>query len=527
MKKLIRALFKIVFSRIMVIALLMLVQIGVLFAGFEWLGQYMSYIMGGFTVLSLVLVIYVINKEDDPAYKLVWMIPICAVPVFGALLYVFVELNLGGWSLRRRLKKSIVTAAPYQKTTETVKRHLKEQEQDFQNLATYLQKQCGYAAYENTEVTYFPLGEEKYKQLLVDIKSAKHFIFLEYFIIEQGMMWDSIRELLKEKAAQGVEVRVLYDGMCSLVNLPVHYPEKLKKLGIQARVFAPIRPMLSTAQNNRDHRKIVSIDGIVAYTGGVNLADEYINEKVRFGHWKDTAIRLEGEGARGLTAIFIQNWNMAGMEQSAYEPYLTEETSAAEETSATEKTSVAEARVDGFVIPFGDAPGDNETIGENVYIDILYNAKNYVHIMTPYLIIDGEMERALIYAAKRGVDVAIILPHIPDKKYAFYIARTYYPTLLHAGVKIYEYRPGFIHAKSFVSDDEKAVVGTINLDYRSLYLHFECGVYIYRNSVVNEIEKDYQKTLEKCIPVDMDYYNNIRLMQRLVGRVLRLFGPLM
>lgn len=496
----------------MVIALLLLVQIVILLAGFEWLGRYMSYIMGGFTVLSLILVVYVINKEDDPAYKLVWMIPICAFPVFGALLYVFVELNLGGISLRRRLKKSIIKAAPYQKMTETVERDLQKQDKSFQNLAAYLQKHCACPAYENTEVTYFPLGEDKFAQLKVDIKSAKSFVFLEYFIIEQGIMWDSILELLKEKAAQGVEVRVLYDGMCSLVNLPVRYPEKLKTMGIQARVFSPIRPMLSTAQNNRDHRKIVSIDGRIAYTGGVNLADEYINEKVRFGHWKDVAIRLEGDGARGMTAMFIQNWNMAALEQSDYEPYLL-------------KTGSAVA--DGFVIPFGDAPGDNETIGENVYIDILYNARNYVHIMTPYLIIDGEMERALIYAAKRGVDVSLILPHIPDKRYAFYIARTYYPTLLHAGVKVYEYRPGFVHAKSFVSDDEKAVVGTINLDYRSLYLHFECGVYIYKNPVVADIERDYQETLQKCIPVDMDYYNSIPLIQKLVGRVLRLFGPLM
>lgn len=515
MKKIIRALFKIVFSRIMVIALLLLLQIGVLFAGFEWLGRYMSYVMGGFTALSIILVVYVINKDDNSAYKLVWMIPICAIPVFGALMYVFVELNLGDWSLRRRLKKSIIKAAPYQKTAEEVEGHLKEQDKGFQNLAAYLQKQCSCPAFENTRVTYFPLGEDKFEQLKKDIKSARHFIFLEYFIIDQGKMWNAILELLQEKAAQGVEVRVMYDGMCSLVNLPMHYPEKLKAMGIQARVFAPIRPMLSTAQNNRDHRKIVSIDGCIAYTGGVNLADEYINEKVRFGHWKDTAIRLEGDGARGMTAMFIQNWNMTSLEQSEYEPYL------------QERMAAGDGWTDGFVIPFGDAPGDHETIGENVYIDILYNAKSYVHIMTPYLIIDGEMERALVYAAKRGIDVSIILPHIPDKKYAFYIARTYYPMLLHAGVKVYEYTPGFIHAKSFVSDDEKAVVGTINLDYRSLYLHFECGVYMYKNSAVADVEKDYQETLKKCIAVDWDYYNSIGVHQKLAGRVLRLFGPLM
>lgn len=518
MKKLIRALFKMVFSRIMVIVLLLLLQIGVLVAGFQWMGQYMSYIMTGFTALSVILVIYVINKEDDPAYKLVWMIPLCAVPVFGALLYLFVELNLGGMSLKRRFRKSMLETAPYRKTSPEVQAHLEEQDRDFSNLAAYLRRCCGYPAFENTAVTYFPLGEDKFRQLLIDLKAAEKFILLEYFIIEQGEMWDSILEVLKEKANEGVEVRVMYDGMCSLVNLPMHYPERLRQWGIQARVFSPIHPLLSTAQNNRDHRKIVSIDGRIAYTGGVNLADEYINMRVRFGHWKDVAVRLEGDGAQGFTMLFLQSWNMLGIKPSPYEPYMIPQKPA---------DLPVEERKRGFVIPFGDAPGDNETVGENVYMDILYHAKDYVHIMTPYLIIDSEMERALVYAAKRGVDVRIILPHIPDKKYAFYIARTYYPMLLHAGVKLYEYRPGFVHAKSFVSDDEKAVVGTINLDYRSLYLHFECGVYLYQNPVVEEIEKDYQETLSKCIRVDMDYYKSINVLEKLAGRVLRLFGPLM
>ncbi|NLL78810.1 MAG: cardiolipin synthase [Clostridiales bacterium] len=511
MRKLIRALFKIVFSRIMIIVLLLLLQLGILFAGFEWLGQYMSYVLGSFTTLSVILVIYVINKEDDPAYKLVWMIPLCAFPVFGALLYLFVELDVGGRALKKRLRKNMVESAAYLKTGAATEKHLEEQDREFVNLASYLQRRCYCPAYENTEVTYFSLGEEKFKQLLIDLKSAEKFIFLEYFIIERGEMWDSILGILKEKAAQGVEVKLMYDGMCSLVNLPMRYPEKLKQWGIQVRVFSPIRPLLSTVQNNRDHRKIVSVDGRIAYTGGVNLADEYINRKVRFGHWKDTAIRLEGEGARGLTVMFLQNWNMIGLKAEPYEPYVIQNG----------------GKGQGFVIPFGDAPGDNETVGENVYMDILYNAKRYVHIMTPYLIIDSEMERALVYAAKRGVEVSIILPHIPDKKYAFYIARTYYPILLRAGVKLYEYKPGFVHAKSFVSDDQKAVVGTINLDYRSLYLHFECGVYIYQNPVVQEIEEDYEQTLKQCIEVDMDYYKSINGFSKLAGRVLRLFGPLM
>ncbi len=520
----------------MIIALLLLLQIGLLLTVFFKLGgQSVSYLISICTVLSIPIVVYIMNKEDDPAYKLVWMIPICSVPVFGTLLYIFVELNVGGFSLRNKLQKSIRESRPYLRTDPIVLKRMEQESSELANLATYLQKSCGYPAFENTKVTYFPVGEDKFEQLLKDLKRAEHFIFMEYFIIVRGKMWDTILETLKQKVKEGVEVRVMYDGMCSLINLPMHYPEELKAMGIETKIFAPIRPMLSTAQNNRDHRKIVSIDGKVAYTGGVNLADEYINEKERFGHWKDTAIRLEGDAAQGLTILFLQNWNMTELGKGVYEPYLLERADKSDGKQSTQNVQCTQDMQctqnahgeNGFVIPYGDAPGDKENVGENVYLDILYNAKRYVHIMTPYLIIDGEMERALIYAAKRGVDVRIILPHIPDKKYAFFIARTYYPILLRAGVKIYEYKPGFIHAKSFVSDDEKAVVGTINLDYRSLYLHFECAVYLYRNTAVSAIEADYQETLQKCIAVDFDYYKNISVWEKLAGGVLKLFAPLM
>ena len=340
---------------------------------------------------------------------------------------------------------------------------------------------------------------------------------MEYFIVERGYMWDSILEILEEKVKEGVEVRVMYDGMCCLMLLPYHYPKVLEAKGIRCKMFSPIKPTLSTYQNNRDHRKIVVIDGHTAFTGGVNLADEYINRKVRFGHWKDTAIMLKGDAVLSFTMMFLQMWNVTERQQDDFSRYVL--------PRGTEVAGAGDRG--GFVLPYGDSPMDREQVGERVYLDILNQAKNYVHIMTPYLILDDEMENALCYAAKRGIDVTIIMPHIPDKKYAYLLARTYYPELIEAGVKIYEYTPGFVHAKVFVSDDEKAVVGTINLDFRSLYLHFECASYIYRNPVVLAVEQDYQDTLKTCALITMENCKNYSWGGKKLGRLMRLVAPLM
>lgn len=522
MKKVIRTLGRIVFSRTMITILLMLVQIAVLFSGFRWLNAYMNYILIAFSILGAILVIYILNRDENPAYKLAWVIPLCVIPVFGALLYLFIILNPGAYGMKRRLAKRLQETGPYLHADDTVNQKIDSEDVQFAKLAAYIESCGGYPAYTNSDVMYFPSGEDKFKQLLQDLKEAEHFIFLEYFIIEEGHMWNSILAVLQEKAAQGVEVRVMYDGMCSILLLPYSYPKKLMRMGIQAKMFAPIRPALSTHQNNRDHRKIAVIDGRTAYTGGINLADEYINEVVKYGHWKDAAIRVQGDAVDSFTLMFLQMWNVMEEGDRQYDTYLRKNLTY---VSGIENTGKQQEL--GYVIPYGDAPNDNEQIGENVYLDILYTARHYVHIMTPYLIIDHEMTMALAYAAKRGVDVKLILPHIPDKKSAFYIARTYYPALLKAGVKLYEYTPGFVHAKCFVSDGEKAVVGTINLDYRSLFLHYECAAYLYRNPAVADIEKDFLHTLEECITVDMKYYEGTGAGGRLMGHMLRMFGPLM
>ena len=347
-----------------------------------------------------------------------------------------------------------------------------------------------------------------------ELRKAEKFIFLEYFIVEEGKMWNEILEILEQKVKEGVEVRFLYDGMCSIMLLPYSYPKKLRQMGIQCKMFSPIKPMLSTHQNNRDHRKILVIDGHTAFTGGVNLADEYINEKVRFGHWKDTAVMLKGDAVRSFTLMFLQMWNIDVRKPEEYEKYLLP-------PSAEKREEM------GFVCGYGDSPFDGENIGEQVYMELLHTAKRYVHIMTPYLILDNAMIRALTYAAKSGIETIIIMPHIPDKLYAYLLARTYYEELIRAGVQIYEYTPGFVHAKVFVSDDEKAVVGTINLDFRSLYLHFECAAMMMQNPVIQDVEADFQNTLQKCQKMTLEDCRHYNVFKRMTGRILRIFAPLM
>ena len=324
----------------------------------------------------------------------------------------------------------------------------------------------------------------------------------------------SVTLILEQKVKEGVEVRFMYDGMCSISKLPYNYPRVLRMKGIRCKMFNPIKPVLSTQQNNRDHRKICVIDGKVAFTGGINLGDEYINRKERFGHWKDTAIMLKGEAVQSFTMMFLQMWNLDERIGESFQKYLT-------------PLSKENGRDLGFVIPYADNPFDDENVGEEVYLHILNHAKKYVHIMTPYLILDNEMITTLTRAVKSGIEVIIIMPHIPDKKYAFALAKTYYAELIEAGVKIYEYTPGFVHAKVFVSDDDTATVGTINLDYRSLYLHFECGAFIYRNEVVAEIEKDFQSTLAKCQEITMKDVKGRSILSKVTGEVFRIVAPLM
>ena len=475
---------------------------------------YSSMVDALFKIASIVLALFVSSRDMRSTYKTSWIFLILALPLFGIPAYYL--FGRPGLTKRTRMKMDVVSSRirAYSSPSDDVMSALRAEDDSVGQQAQYLTRYAGYPVYREADTQYYCCGEEMYPQFLEDLKTAKSYIFLEYFIVEEGYMWGSVLEILKEKAAAGVEVRFMYDGMCSISLLPPDYPKKIRRFGIQCKMFSPIRPVLSTTQNNRDHRKICVIDGKTGFTGGINLGDEYINRKERFGYWKDTAVMIKGDAVQSLTMLFLQMWNVSELKKEKFEPYLT--------TMAKELKPET-----GFVLPYGDSPYDHENVGEEVYVHILNHAKKYVHIMTPYLILDNGMLDTLTRAAKSGIEVCIIMPHIPDKWYAFAVAKTYYRELIEAGVNIYEFTPGFVHAKVFVSDDDTATVGTVNLDYRSLYLHFECGIFVYDNPVVHKIEKDFQETLKKSCKVTASDIGNTGIFMRICGRVLRLIAPLM
>lgn len=512
-----RGLTRIVFGRTGLIFLLIAVQLGVLVFGYFYLANSGVFYFA-LEIISALLVIYIQNSDSDPSFKIAWLIPILLVPAFGAFFYLFVHLQVGTKMTAKKLEKNIQESSAFMVQDEAVKRELEIENPRVAGLAHYVNNYGGYPIYNGTGAKYYPFGQDVFEDLKRDLKKAKKFIFLEFFIVERGVMFDAILDILKEKVKEGVEVRLLYDGTCSIMLVPYDFSERIQKYGIKCRPFAQVKPFLSTSQNNRDHRKIVVIDGHTGYTGGFNLADEYINVKKRYGVWKDTGIKINGAAVKNLTLMFLQMWNvMPGDSTVNYGDYILPD------------DYLYEYGYDrkGYFLPYGDSPLDKENVGKQVYIDILNNAKKYVHIVTPYLILDSEMICTLKYAAKRGIEVKILMPHIPDKKYAFYLAHSHYKDLISNGVEIYEYTPGFVHAKMFVSDDVKAVVGTINLDFRSLYLHWEDAIYVYGNSVVRDVEADFKNTLSQSRRVSLDTCRNFSLFDKAAGKVLRLIAPLM
>ena len=509
-----RGILNVIFGRTMIVVVMLAAQIALLVSLFSSLSELMPYYYVIMLVLYGGLILHLVNKTSEPSSKITWILLVVLAPPLGVALYLFVELDIGHRVLYRRLNEVVRDTAAFLPERMPEPEGMAEAAPELQGLARYAWAHGGYPVYANTAVEYLSSGEESLEAMLRDLEQAREFIFLEFFIIDEGDMWGRVLKVLEEKVKQGVEVRVMYDGTCALFRLPYRYPRLLEGLGIKCKMFSPIRPMISTHYNNRDHRKILVIDGRVAYTGGVNLADEYINRIVRFGHWKDMSVRLEGEAARSFTLMFLQMWNVdeGGDDYSRF---------------LDVPAAPRGADAPGWVLPYGDSPLDNERVGEMIYMDILNRAQRYVHIMTPYLILDSEMLSALGFAAKRGVEVCVILPHIPDKKYAFALAKTHYRELLQAGVRIFEYTPGFVHAKTFVSDDCKAVAGTINLDYRSFYLHFECAVYLRDMPAVGQMEADFQRTLERCQEVRLEDLKNIRLTTRVAGWLLKVFAPVM
>ena len=589
-----RGVKKVVFGRTTILIVCLLVQLLLLFMGMNFLAKYIYVFLGGYLAFGALIALLILNRTTNPGFQLSWTVLVLLFPIFGGLLYLYVEIQPGTHMLRRLLDTvDQETADTLQQDPEVLEEFYQKNESAAQ-LASYMYREEHFPVYRNTGVTYFPSGETKFEEMLCQLRRAEKFIFLEYFIVHPGYMWDSIHEILKAKVNEGVEVRFLYDGMNELSNVPEDFLQQIRSEGIHCKVFSPVYPVISTHYNNRDHRKILVIDGRVAFTGGVNLADEYINRKERFGHWKDAAVMVQGDAVCSFTLMFLKMWNLgakmenvalylrpaaevkeeeeslaasdeveaerksssASAEKKVKEEALSaagemktegESLSELEEMNAEKESSSAAKRMTsgygqqeqtrmgswaltasrGFVMPYAADPFHEERTAERIYLNILNHARRYVHIMTPYLVPDYELLQALTYAAKRGVDVKLLLPHIPDKKYAFALAHSYYKYLMQAGVRIYEYTPGFVHSKIFVSDSICSVVGGINLDYRSLYLNFESAVFLYDVPAIEDIESDFRKTLmESQLMTEYDIRHD-KITRKAAGALLKLMAPLM
>lgn len=501
------------FTKRLVVSVLILIQLGFLIFVIVSGGNASKIIDAFLRTVSFFVAFAILRSSGKNEYKITWIFVILIFPVFGGMFYLLIKTQSLKKKVNLRLqnieKKTMLcynmTGDYYDKASEYCPENI--------HLIKYLQDRLGFPVYGKTSTRYLSPGEQMFKYLKRELQKAEEYIFLEYFIIEEGVMWDSILDILEEKAKSGVDVRVMYDDMGCILKLPKEYPQQLKKRGIKCVVFNPFKPVLEAMQNNRDHRKIAVIDGKVAFTGGINLADEYINEIEKFGHWKDSSVMVTGDGAWGLTVMFLQMWSFA--------------VGADEDFTVFYPKNRETVYGDGFVQPYADSPIDNENVGEHVYLHIINSARKYLYINTPYLVIDDTMLTALKLAAKSGVDVKIITPGMWDKKIVRFTSRSYYQELIDAGVQIYEYQRGFMHSKIFVSDDILATVGTTNLDYRSLYLHFECGICMYRTNAVEQIKFDFLKTLERCKKIKAEDFRGKNIFSGLLDWVFRLFAPLL
>lgn len=457
-------------------------------------------------------VVRIASSDDNPDYKVPWLLIVLTVPIGGFMLYFLFYSR----KLKRKYVKRLgdLKNGAYKKDDTAELELLTNEDIAAASQAKMICNIAETHLFKNTLQVYFPLGEDMHRSMLVDLQEAEKFIFLEYFIIEEGIFWDSILDILKEKARKGVEIKIVYDDIGCMKTLPGDYSKQLRAYGIDATPFSRLRGNADNEFNNRNHRKILVIDGKIGYTGGINIADEYINERERFGHWKDTGIRLEGDAVLELTKLFLIDYGMnvkhIPMSRNNWFP------------------ASGSVNDDGFLIPFGDGPRPiyNRRIGKTVIQNMLANATDYVYMTTPYLIIDNGLCTSIENAALRGVKIKIVVPHIPDKKIIFAMTRSFYPRLMKAGVEIYEYEPGFIHAKSYIADGKYAVIGTINLDYRSLVHHFENAVWMYRCSSINDMKEDFEDTLSKCIKVRPNMLK-LTLSKRFLYSVVRIFSPLL
>ena len=511
-----RKFYRLLTSRVVVVSVLIILQLALIIGATIRLSGF-TFISNLLRFLDVFVIILVVNRQENPSYKMAWIILILIFPLFGGMFYMMFGGRKMPMALRRESMAEANRIKPVLVQDQSILQEMEELDDQTVKQFRYIQNNVTYPVYRNTEVTYCASGEVKFEHMLQQLKKAEHYIFLEYFIISEGIMWQSILDILIEKAHQGVDVRLMYDDAGCVMTLPKGYDQKMEEAGIRCAVFNPLKARLMIQMNNRDHRKICVIDGKVGFVGGINLADEYINAYEKYGHWKDTAVMLRGEAVWSLTVMFLQFWNFVYKKESQgdyddFRPQWKEE---------------EKVESDGYVQPFSDSPTDEEEVGANIHFSIITQARKYVYIHTPYLIIGYEMQKALEMAAKSGVDVRITVPHVPDKKLVFMVTRANYEPLLAAGVRIYEYTPGFLHSKSFVSDDEIGLCGTTNMDYRSYFLHFECGVLTFMSSITQVMKKDYLDTLKDCKEITLQMVKDTPVLLKLVQLVLSMFAPLM
>ncbi len=599
---------KIIFNRAFPLSIFMLLQIGLLAFMVLLFEEYFVYFFWVSLILSFIVVLIIINRRTNFVYKIGWIIPVFTFPLFGSLMYLLYGGNKHGKVTRNRTKElqGMIGLCLFQ--DEDTIDELQDININAANQAKYIYNFSKAPIYRKSYTEFYEVGEKAFSQMLKELRAAKKFIFLEYFIIESGIMWDTILEILVQKVKEGVEVRMIYDDIGCLFKVPGNYYQYLESLGIKCKVFHPLTPIFTLKYNNRDHRKILVIDNETAFTGGINLADEYINAYEKFGHWKDSAMMVKGPAVNSFTMFFLTMWDYVSKENTDYSTYLkvdekslldiAERCEEAERmkklkrksewnvrrlerkrTRKVEKikrltaaasgdymssysepefevlspgiqnelSSISEImskpyseifreaelmeeeyaeRYGGFVQPFSDSPLDEEALSETIYLNILGSAEDYVYITTPYLILDDTLKSAICAAGKRGVDVRIIVPHIPDKWYVHSVSKSHYQDLVDANVKVYEYTPGFIHSKVCIADDKYSVVGTINLDYRSLYLHFECGVWMYRSNANEAIKKDFMEMMEISeLMNEKDL--SVSLPKKMGRSILKILSPIM
>lgn len=505
--------WKVIFGRVVFTLLCILIQILWMISLWTAFSEYSVLCSALLEMIAVIVVIRINSRSEYSAARLLWTAVILALPAAGLCLYSMFGRRGITRTVKRRYDQVHRTFIPYLLPKEDNLKDLKEHNIYIHNQLKYVQDTSTFPVYENTSVKYFPLADDALISMMEDLRNAKEFVFMEYFAIEDAESWHMIEEILLEKIAQGVEVRLIYDDFGSIAFVKPEFMKRMNKKGIKCRIFNPLIPFVYAFMNHRDHRKIMVIDNKISYSGGFNMADEYFNINPPYGHWKDSGIRLEGDAVKSHTIMFLQMWNNILQTDKDYTPFL-------------KPFSHVQEEAGGYVLPYSDTPLDNNTLGENVYMNIIKNATDYVYITTPYLILDTEMEKELCMASQRGIDVRIITPNIPDKKSIFLLTQSYYNKLIRSGVRIYQYTPGFMHAKNYVCDDKIGVVGTINMDYRSLYLHFECATYLYDMKAVLDIKKDFEETLLKCREITLEDCARRKLHTRIYQAVLRLIAPM-